>query len=184
MSISVLKWSLEEARNMAYFQLCLPPVYADNSQAAVTVIAEILAGSLQMEVCLTASKVPNAELTARQHYMNLQLCLRGGVSSCQGSNTWSHVSMFTIWTSLKTQHKNIYCGLQIFSVFFLSSLLLSASSSLTYLKHLPEKVSAQLLFSPEQTENMPVWLQILTRVSLLTYYWSEDRCVFYVWFQP
>lgn len=49
LSISVFKWSLEEARSMAYFQLCLPPVYTDNSWAAVTVIAELLAGRLQIQ---------------------------------------------------------------------------------------------------------------------------------------
>lgn len=48
LSISVLKWSVE-SRNVAYFQLCLSPLYTDNSQAAVRVIVEMLAGSLQVQ---------------------------------------------------------------------------------------------------------------------------------------
>lgn len=79
----------------------------------------------RMGVCLRASKMPDTEITACQQYMNLYLCLAGDVSPCQGSNTWSHGSLFTTWTSLKTQCKDIYCGLWIFSVFFsLTALIL------------------------------------------------------------
>lgn len=63
--------------------------------------------------------------------------------------------MFAIWASLKTQCKNIYCS---FGISFPSCFLFLSSSSLTYLESQPEKVSAKLLFPPEQTHNMTVFL--------------------------